>query len=96
MEEAQLQKFSPRLPADGTQHQEIKHEKKNTFEVVEHAMVHPQPVANVQAPPAACKGYSDTKGINPLYEYSRSKQGMEYQCGLNVCMTEIEIVHVHR
>jgi hypothetical protein len=75
MAEARLQ-HSPRLPADGGyQQQDIKHEKKNSFEVVEHAMVHPQPNNN-QAPPAACKGYPDSKGVNPLYEYSRSKQGM--------------------
>ncbi|XP_053389669.1 CAP-Gly domain-containing linker protein 3-like, partial [Mercenaria mercenaria] len=73
MEEARLQKFSPRLPADGTQQPDIKHEKKNSFEVVEHAMVHAAPSSNVQTPPAACKGFPDTKGINPLYEYSRSK-----------------------
>lgn len=80
MEEARHQKFPLRQPADGSKQPEMKQEKKNSFEVVEHAMVHAPPASSATPPTSYNKRCTESKGVNPLYEYARSKQGKTVVC----------------
>ncbi|KAL4235448.1 hypothetical protein ACF0H5_007084 [Mactra antiquata] len=82
MAEAQ-QNIPTRSPAEGSKQDFYVEKKKSSNEITDHAVVHLAPTCSkniVPPPPAPCKGTTpsehktESKGVNPLYEYLRPKQ----------------------